>query len=137
MYLCFFSRFPDHFCSQLLKAFEPKHARQSHHLYLEHRLMICCNVPSFFFFFFLKKKGQHFCGPCVPPPNPTTHYSPPLIFTLTIFSLGRLIHFTPFPSFFHSLVWSSLLSFSPPVLPHHHHYHLPPSFFGKITGKFL
>jgi hypothetical protein len=40
MNLCIFSRFPADFCWQFLKAFEPKHARQSHHLHMELRLMI-------------------------------------------------------------------------------------------------
>ena len=86
-----------------------------------------------------KKKSQPFCRPCLLPPNPTTHHSPPLIFTLTIFSFwpAHSLHSFSF-SFFHSFIWSSLFSFSPPVLPHHHHHHhFPPSFSGKITGKFL
>ena len=47
-----------------------------------------------------KKKGQHFCGPCLLPPNPTTHHSPPLIFILTICSLWPAHSFHSFSFFF-------------------------------------
>ena len=59
------------------------------------------------------------------PPNPTTHHSQPLIFTLSISLFGWLIHFTSFLSlFFHSLIHSSLLLCPlSSVLPHHHHFH--------------
>ena len=36
-----------------------------------------CNIP----WVKKKKKSQNFCGPLVPPPNPTTHHSHPLNFT--------------------------------------------------------
>ena len=83
-----------------------------------------------------KRVSQNFCGPHVPPPNPTTHHSHPLNFT----HLSSLLA-ASLPSFFLSF---SLFSFlfaethththrQPPLqntLSHHH-------FSGKITGKIL
>ena len=53
-----------------------------------------------------KKKCQHFCGPCLLPPNPTTHHSPPLIFTLTICSLWPVHSFHSFSFFFFFFILS-------------------------------
>ena len=95
-----------------------------------------CNIPS------VKKKKKKkdvrsdFKFPRAPP-NPTTHHSQPLIFTLSIFSLwlAHSLHFFSFSffSFSHTLLSTLIFStgtFTPPPP-------FPPSFSDKITGKFL
>ena len=75
--------------------------------------------------------------PMCPPPNPTTHHFPPLIFTLSIFSLwpAHSLHFFSFFfSFSHTVLPTFILSTdtsTPPTPP------FPPSFSGKIIGKLL
>ena len=92
----------------------------------------CLSVTSRQFFFFKCKSA--FCGPRVPPPNPTTHHSHPLISPTSLLSFGRLsLFFLSFSLF--SFYWNTH-THSPTSL-HSKPHHLTIIFLARSPEKYL